>query len=255
MITLRRRFVQTARMEPGWYPDPFGNGLRWWDGQTWTAHAAPAAPGFYQLDPHKDLGDERQAGRRASIAVVVAALIGAVNEVVAAFTYGHYFRATIDAARNANGTVDTIPTPPGVVVSELLTIAALVAQIFVMIWLYRAAKFARNAGLPARRDPVWAALGFLIPVVNFWFPYQVAADSFPYTDPNRRLAGWWWTWYLISTLSVFVVLVASGFSTTIGVVIALIGTCTYALAAVYARRMIVALGAAHEQLLVSFGRR
>ena len=28
--------------EPGWYTDPFvGDGLRWWDGWRWTAHAAP----------------------------------------------------------------------------------------------------------------------------------------------------------------------------------------------------------------------
>jgi hypothetical protein len=23
---------------PGWYPDPSGNGLRWWNGQQWTEH-------------------------------------------------------------------------------------------------------------------------------------------------------------------------------------------------------------------------
>ena len=25
---------------PGWYPDPQGGGLRWWDGQRWTEHVA-----------------------------------------------------------------------------------------------------------------------------------------------------------------------------------------------------------------------
>jgi hypothetical protein len=25
---------------PGWYPDPQGPGLRWWDGQRWTEHVA-----------------------------------------------------------------------------------------------------------------------------------------------------------------------------------------------------------------------
>jgi hypothetical protein len=25
---------------PGWYPDPQGSGLRWWDGQRWTEHVA-----------------------------------------------------------------------------------------------------------------------------------------------------------------------------------------------------------------------
>jgi Protein of unknown function (DUF2510)/Phospholipase_D-nuclease N-terminal len=25
---------------PGWYPDPHGAGLRWWDGQRWTEHVS-----------------------------------------------------------------------------------------------------------------------------------------------------------------------------------------------------------------------
>jgi hypothetical protein len=59
-----------------------------------------------------------------------------------------------------------------------------------MIWLHRAATFARRARLPARRATVWAWLGFIIPVVNFWFPYQVATDAMPPGDPARRLVGW-----------------------------------------------------------------
>ena len=59
----------------------------------------------------------------------------------------------------------------------LITLAVLGLEVFFMIWLYRAAGLARKAGLSARRDPVWAILGFIVPVVNFWFPYQVARDS------------------------------------------------------------------------------
>jgi hypothetical protein len=29
----------------GWYPDPAGDGLRYWDGSGWTTHTAPAAGG------------------------------------------------------------------------------------------------------------------------------------------------------------------------------------------------------------------
>jgi len=36
----------TASVPAGWYPDPAGaqNGLRWWDGSTWTEHTQLAAP-------------------------------------------------------------------------------------------------------------------------------------------------------------------------------------------------------------------
>ncbi|MBN9139412.1 MAG: DUF2510 domain-containing protein [Micrococcales bacterium] len=33
----------TSQAAPGWYPDGSG-GQRWWDGRSWTDHAAPAAP-------------------------------------------------------------------------------------------------------------------------------------------------------------------------------------------------------------------
>lgn len=32
---------------PGWYPDPRGQGLRWWDGRQWTPHVSEGA-GPYQ---------------------------------------------------------------------------------------------------------------------------------------------------------------------------------------------------------------
>jgi hypothetical protein len=36
---------------PGWYPDPWGpGGQRWWDGNAWTAHVAPAV----QVAPSTD---------------------------------------------------------------------------------------------------------------------------------------------------------------------------------------------------------
>lgn len=31
-----------AAVPPAWYPDPDGEGLRWWDGSRWTPHQAPA---------------------------------------------------------------------------------------------------------------------------------------------------------------------------------------------------------------------
>jgi hypothetical protein len=34
---------QQPAVPAGWYPDPSGQGLRYWDGAAWTAHTAPAA--------------------------------------------------------------------------------------------------------------------------------------------------------------------------------------------------------------------
>ena len=35
-----------TRVEPGWYPDPYGQApLRWWDGSKWEANVSGGAPG------------------------------------------------------------------------------------------------------------------------------------------------------------------------------------------------------------------
>ncbi len=33
-----------ASPQPGWYQDPTGPGLRWWDGNRWTEHQQAAVP-------------------------------------------------------------------------------------------------------------------------------------------------------------------------------------------------------------------
>ncbi|MEQ1737075.1 MAG: DUF2510 domain-containing protein, partial [Rhodoglobus sp.] len=37
--------LQTTTIPAGWYPDPVdAAGLRWWSGENWTEHTAPAQP-------------------------------------------------------------------------------------------------------------------------------------------------------------------------------------------------------------------
>jgi uncharacterized protein DUF4328 len=83
------------------------------------------------------------------------------------------------------------------------------AAVLFMIWLWNARQ---NAQLlhPAthRRDIAWAIAGWFVPVVNFWFPYQVFDDVYRASNPAaprdvaraRDLPGspgviiWWLTW-------------------------------------------------------------
>ena len=241
---------QTALVQPGWYPDPYSTGyLRWWDGGQWTAHTAPVQPPSY-ADPREDLTSEQRAARRAALAVVGTALIGIGNAVVIATVVGHTYRDYFDQIRDYDdGTRATLPRQPGLGWTWLTTLVGLALTVVFMFWLYRAAKLARSAQLPAKRDPVWAFLGFFVPVVNLWFPYQLARDTLAPPDPQRRLAGRWWTWYLVATLGGAAVGVAAVFSEGVGLVFAVADAAAYLLAAAYARKLIAAVGAAHAELV------
>jgi Domain of unknown function (DUF4328) len=56
-----------------------------------------------------------------------------------------------------------------------------------------------------RRAGVWTWLGWCVPVVSFWFPYQVLADILRASDPDqapqesntsRATPAWLWGWWL-----------------------------------------------------------
>ena len=66
------------------------------------------------------------------------------------------------------------------------------ALIAVLIWQYRAATAAQAIGHRAARTPALGVAGWIIPIVNFWFPYQGIRDCLPTGDPGRgRVLRWW----------------------------------------------------------------
>lgn len=80
-----------------------------------------------------------------------------------------------------------------------------------LVWFWRL-RF--NAGLLApslqRQAQGWAFWGWIVPVVSFWFPLQIARDavrSAPAQPQSRRaltLVGWWWGLWLASTVRIYV---------------------------------------------------
>lgn len=251
---------EPPRWPPGWYPDPDGGGpARWWDGYAWTA--PPPTPmgavpvGGYR--PAPDLADERAAGSRAGVALLVGAAAYTVSVFSQAIVLNRVM-ANLDAALKTSPTRGTRTAMPvdgtyamASVVSNLASLAVLVVGVLFLIWFHRALTNAQLIGLPQRRTPAWGVVGFIIPIVNFWFPYQSACDLFPPGHPDRKLVGRWWALWISAQLGAFVLIAASIASVGLGLVVAAVIAALYVLAALAGRTMIQRALAVHAELLTA----
>jgi hypothetical protein len=74
----------------------------------------------------------------------------------------------------------------------------IVAMVMFLVWFYRARVNAKGHGWPQRLAPGWAIGGWFVPVVNFWFPFQIMVDIWRAGLPEQArtsiaiLPGIWW---------------------------------------------------------------
>jgi hypothetical protein len=107
---------------------------------------------------------------------------------------------SLPAYRNADHAVSVLGT------LELATLV--IAAIAFLAWFYRARRNADGfATVTHRRARAWAFWGWFCPVVNFWFPYQIATDTLRASDRGRD-PGWvpesylliklWWAAFVVA---------------------------------------------------------
>jgi tetratricopeptide (TPR) repeat protein len=88
-----------------------------------------------------------------------------------------------------------------------------VTGVFFMLWLYRACQNNEElAARPARYSPGWAVGGFIVPILNFFRPYQVVAevwgtamqsdstDTPAFTPPSKTIVLTWWLTFIVPAL-------------------------------------------------------
>ena len=82
-------------------------------------------------------------------------------------------------------------------------------SILFVVWFYRARINAERHGYRQRRARGWAFWGWIVPIVNIWFPFQIMGDIWRagLSAEQRRETAWlpalWWTCWLLSGLGIF----------------------------------------------------
>ncbi len=192
----------------GWYADPEdAHALRFWNGTSWTEHRAqatqPWAPpvvetGQKSRDP-RYYRPARTVGMVTWVLCAVIAALAVILALVAPDAVEEYRRA--DAAGVDYYDVFT----PFDAVGFLLMLAMLGAWISSCLWLWRVRENAEALRPYAqhRRARGWVWGGWLVPVANLWFPYQLVRDVRGATSPTGGAGAtvrWWWasflSWYL-----------------------------------------------------------
>ncbi|MEI5672084.1 MULTISPECIES: DUF4328 domain-containing protein [unclassified Nocardioides] len=97
---------------------------------------------------------------------------------------------------------DRIPVLLALGLTAVLTSPALVAAWVVTAWwLHVCRSNVDQIGPPMThaRSPVWVWLGWVVPVVSFWFPYQLVRDVQDAGRRERRATplGLWWTGWIV----------------------------------------------------------
>jgi len=90
-------------------------------------------------------------------------------------------------------------------VSTVSGAAAAVCAIAFLVWTGRVRDNARDlSGTRPRYSGLWVYFGWVVPVVNLWFPRGIIADAYRSSAPGERLPrslNVWWGLWLIGMLS------------------------------------------------------
>jgi Domain of unknown function (DUF4328) len=142
-----------------------------------------------------------------AVTALVLASVYTVVEVVLFVTSFGAADAYADAAREGAdvSTVLTAYDVLGVGYAVLLPL-----WVVTSLFLQRARRLAEALapGFPHQRGRAWTWLGWVVPVVGLWFPYQVVRDIVrnawrdPWGDQRRRLnLGLWWGLWVVALVA------------------------------------------------------
>jgi len=136
----------------------------------------------------------------------------------------------------------------------LLLLVLVATFVIVGLWLGRARRNAdRIAPDQQRLSRAWVWLGWIVPIVNFWFPKKVIDDIWRSTVRNPakpRTGRWWGTFIAAHVLSTLVALFPTALSSIGAVVTWLLASVTMTVAGVFWIRVARTISDAQDALAV-----
>lgn len=155
----------------------------------------PQQPDPYSAYPYQDF----RTPRGLAIASAILAGVVVVLQVGAGLTAPAAADAFARAADEGRPAADVLTVYDAFTI--LLFPALLAAYIVTCVWLTRSRGLLEQRGSSYHhsRSKVWVWLGWWVPIVSLWFPYQVVRDVRRASRPGHPagpglLAGWWTCW-------------------------------------------------------------
>jgi hypothetical protein len=153
-------------------------------------------PGYYYPPPPEPL---RGLGRAAAWLAVAVTVVGVGRAALAWPAQSSY----ADAAERGEEWLDVWTWYDGIGLVQFPFMVA--AYVVTCLWLYRARtnSAVMQPHLRHARSPGWAWGGWVCPVVNFWFPFQMVRDVGRAQDGSRAVSGIgaWWTLWMLGTIT------------------------------------------------------
>lgn len=138
-------------------------------------------------------------GRGLALAAALIAIGWAVLEVVETFLAYSAQDDYLAAAKSGVPAWDVWTAYDFVAIPW--TFIAIAAYVVVCLWLYQLRSHldvVRPEARHARRKG-WIWAGWLVPVVNLWFPFQIVRDVLKaLLAPTGMVVGWWWAFWLLA---------------------------------------------------------
>ena len=202
----------TALPPSGWYPDPEAGGTawRWWDGSHWSP---PPPAGYRQRRPYAGVwrGAPEFIAEKISVAGTSKygtwlrwAMVGnaACSCLAARSCRPSCFTATACTSR----TDDRYGEPQfsgGFLAFQFASIPLSFVSYAYLGYAHRldlsGREVRRSAWLARERGRTLGAFSVLIPIVQWWWPYEAVRDSYPPGScPSLVLK--WWVCYLVTPI-------------------------------------------------------